>query len=104
MFEIFVPDEHDSMSGITLDGTAYLLRFTYNSTADYWSIGLYDENENGIIPMTRIVPYFDLFGIYTYDGLPEGTLFCDSREEYIRENAFRDGTAHMIYLEKGDSL
>ena len=43
MFEIFVPDEHDSMSSITLGETEYYLRFTYNSRFDFWSVGIYDS-------------------------------------------------------------
>lgn len=32
---ITVPDMNDSVSRIVLNGTAYLIRFTYNDTKDY---------------------------------------------------------------------
>ena len=38
MIYIGVPDMNDSISNITIDGTEYKLRFTYNETFDYWNI------------------------------------------------------------------
>ena len=37
---INVPDMNDSVSRIVLDGKAYLIRFTYNDTCDYWKFSL----------------------------------------------------------------
>lgn len=61
MLYIKVPDMNDSVSNLSIDGTEYILRFTYNEKYDYWSFGLYDEDENPIIAMTRIVPNFPIF-------------------------------------------
>lgn len=103
MFEIMVPEGHDTMNKVTLDGTSYVLRFTYNGTYDYWSIGIYDEQENEIIPMTKIVPYYNLFD-YPYDDLPKGMMFCDTKQDVVHENDFKDRIAHIIYVEEGDSF
>lgn len=102
MFEIFVPDEHDSMSSITLGETEFYLRFTYNSRFDLWSIGIYDSMKEPIIPMTKIVPYFDLFSVYSGTDLPSGSLFCDCKKDTVGESDFRDKTAHMVYAEAGE--
>lgn len=102
MFEILVPEAHDSMSKVTLDGTIYRLRFTYNGDYDYWSIGIYDENDNAIVPMTKIVPLANLFP-YPYDDLPKGTLFCYSKQDDVHENDFKNRIAHIVYLEEGDT-
>jgi hypothetical protein len=104
MFEIIVPKGHDTMNRVTLDGTVYVLRFTYNSTYDYWSIGIYDEQENEIIPMTKCVPYFDIFGMYPYDDLPKGVLFCDSKQGSVHESDFTNRIAHIVYMEEADLL
>ncbi len=37
---IEVPDMNDSVSKITLLGTQYQIRFTYNDTEGYWYFGL----------------------------------------------------------------
>lgn len=99
MIKINVPDAHDSMSKVTLDGTVYWLRFTYNSTYDYWSVGIYDEDQNVLIPMTRVVPMYDLFRSYkSYDGMPQGFLLCATSVENIGENAFKNDDAIIVYI------
>ena len=65
MLYIQVPDMNDSVSTLSIDGKEYNLRFTYNEKYDYWSFGLYDEGEEPIIAMTRIVPNFPIFHYYT---------------------------------------
>lgn len=103
MIKINVPDAHDSMSKVTLDGTVYWLRFTYNSTYDYWSVGLYDEDQNDLIPMTKIVTIYDLFRSYkSYEGIPQGYLLCASKKEHISESVFKDGDAFMVYIGEDD--
>ena len=72
MLYIEVPDENDSLSMLSIDGKEYGLRFTYNEKYDYWSFGLYDEDEDPIIAMTRIVPNFPIFHSYTDPDLPDG--------------------------------
>ena len=39
---IEVPDMNDSVSRVVLSGTAYLIRFTYNDSKDYWKFSLYE--------------------------------------------------------------
>lgn len=102
MFEIMVPEGHDTMCDVTLDGQNFVLRFTYNGTCDYWSIGIYDEMENEIIPMTKIVPFFDLFP-YSYSDLPGGILFCDARTDVVHENDFKERIAHIVYIPEAET-
>lgn len=100
--KITVPDHHDPMTKATLDGTVYWLRFTYNSTYDYWSIGLYDEDQNALIPMTRIVTFYDLFRSYkSYEGIPQGYFICLSKTGSVGESAFKSGDAYLIYISEG---
>ncbi len=101
MFEIIVPEGHDTMSRVTLDGTVYWLRFTYNGTEDYWSVGVYDEDENPIIAMEKIVPWFRLFN-YPYTDLPGGTLFCDCPNDTVKGDDFKNRVAHMVYIEEAE--
>ena len=98
MLYIDVPDMNDSLSTLSLDGTVYNLRFTYNEKFDYWSFGLYDEDGKPLIAMTRIVPNFPLFHFYTEQNLPDGVFGCLSRSETVGRYAFRDGTAEFVYI------
>ncbi len=98
MLYIDVPDMNDSMSSLSIDGREYMIRFTYNEKCDYWSFGLYDEDEIPIIAMTRIVSNFPTLYYYTYSDLPDGTFGCVSDSEQIGRQAFNEKTAEFIYI------
>ena len=53
---IEVPDMNDSVSRVVLSGTAYLIRFTYNDSKDYWKFSLYDSQNVPIVLGVKIVP------------------------------------------------
>ena len=98
MLYIQVPDMNDSVSTLSIDGIEYGLRFTYNEKYDYWSFGLYDENGDPIIAMTRIVPNFPIFHYYTYTNIPDGIFGCLSDIDTVGRNAFNDLTAEFVYI------
>ncbi len=98
MLYIKVPDQNDSMSMLSINGIKYLLRFTYNEKYDYWSFGLYEEEEKPIIAMTRIVPNFPIFHAYTDTKLPDGIFGCISELDTVGRNAFINETAEFIYI------
>lgn len=98
MIYIEVPDMNDSMSEISIDGVTYLLRFTYNERYKYWSFGIYTEEEEAIITMTKIVPGFDLFHYYSDADLPDGVFGCLCDKETVERNDFIDGTAEFVFI------
>lgn len=98
MIYIQVPDQNDSMATLSIDGIVYMLRFTYNETYDYWSFGLYNEREQPIIAMTRIVPNFPLLHFYTDTDLPNGIFGCVSKKETVGRYDFVNQTAEFIYI------
>lgn len=56
--EIYVPDMNDSFSRVILDGTEYLLRFTWNDTKQRWYFGIYTVLREPIIQGLKLVPQF----------------------------------------------
>lgn len=98
MLYIDVPDMNDSISTLSIDGKEYGLRFTYNEKYDYWSFGLYDENDSPIIAMTRIVPNFPILHFYTDSDIPDGIFGCVSDSEKVGRYAFVNKTAEFIYI------
>lgn len=98
MLYIDVPDMNDSISKLSIDGKEYGLRFTYNEKYDYWSFGLYNENDEPIIAMTRIVPNFPLLHFYTYTDIPDGIFGCISDKATVGRKAFVDKTAEFVYI------
>lgn len=98
MIYIDVPDMNDSISSLSIDGIEYGLRFTYNEKYDFWSFGLYDENDDPVIAMTRIVPNFPIFHFYTYSDIPDGTFGCITDSDTVGRYAFADNTAKFVYI------
>lgn len=98
MLYIEVPDMNDSVSTLSIDGKEYGLRFTYNEKFDFWSFGLYDEDNEPIIAMTRIVPNFPIFHFYTDTDIPEGVFGCLSDIAEVGRYAFVNKTAEFVYI------
>lgn len=98
MLFVKVPDMNDSMSSLSIDGTEYLLRFTYNERYDYWSFGLYKGDGEPVIAMTRIVPNFPLLHYYTDADIPDGIFGCLSDTAKVGREAFNDRTAEFVYI------
>lgn len=98
MLYIDVPDMNDSMVNISIDDKEFVLRFTYNEKYDYWSFGIYDEDENPIVAMTRIVPGFDLLHYYSDVDLPDGVFGCLSDSENVGREAFNERTAEFVFM------
>lgn len=98
MTYIQVPDMNDSISFIEIDGAEYWLRFTYNELYDYWSFGIYDDQEEPIIAMTRIVPNFPLMHFYEAHGLPDGVFGCLCDSENVGRYAFLNDEATFVYI------
>ena len=95
---IEVPDMNDSASSWSMDGKEYVIRFTYNEKYDYWSFGLYDEDSNPIIAMTKIVPNFPIFHYYTDTDIPDGIFGCLSDFDTVGRQAFNNKTAEFIFI------
>ncbi len=98
MLFITVPNQNDSISSLVIDGTEYLIRFTYNETCDDWSFGLYDAEEMPIISMTRIVPNFPLLHFYTDTRLPDGVFGCLSASDNVGREAFNKKIAEFVFI------
>ena len=79
---IEVPDMNDSVSRVVLSGTAYLIRFTYNDSKDYWKFSLYDSQNVPIVLGVKIVPQFPL---NVFLGLTRLILVSDCPAECLRK-------------------
>ena len=80
---IEVPDMNDSMSRVVLNGTAYLIRFTWNDTGAYWKFGLYDSQNQPIVIGIKLVANFPLNVFYGVTQLPDGVFGVMTRQERI---------------------
>ncbi len=94
---INVPDMNDSVSRIVLDGKAYLIRFTYNDTCDYWKFSLLTTQNDPIVQGVKIVPSFPLNVFYGVTKLPDGIFGVITNLEHIGRNDFLNGKAKFIF-------
>lgn len=95
--KIEVPDMNDSVSRIVLSGKAYLIRFTYNDTCDYWKFSLYDTQNEPIALGIKIVPRFPLNVFYGVTKLPDGVFGVMTKLNRIGRNDFLNGNAQFIF-------
>lgn len=94
---IEVPDMNDSVSRVVLAGTAYLIRFTYNDTCDYWKFSLYNAQNEPIVLGIKIVPRFPLNVFYGVTKLPDGVFGVMTKLERIGRNDFVSGNAQFVF-------
>lgn len=94
---IEVPDMNDSISRVVLAGTPYFIRFSYNSTKDFWKFSLLDIQSRPIIQGVKIVPNFPLNVFAGVASLPFGVFGVMSKLDRIGRNDFVSGAAQFIF-------
>ena len=98
MIIIEVPDMNDSVSAISIGNIRYRIRFTYNTTYDYWNFGIEDSDGEPIVEMTKIVPNYPIMFFYEDWYLPNGTFACMTDLEKVGRDDFKNGLAQFVYL------
>ena len=96
--DISVPNMNDSFSRVVLDGMQYLIRFTWNDTAQRWSFGLFTIQREALVQGVRIVPRFPLNLQIVDDRFPAGTFGVFSDFENVGRDDFVNGKAIFAYL------
>lgn len=96
------PDLNDSFSRVVLDGSEYLIRFTYNSTGDDWTFGLYDMERRSRVTGIKLVPRSPLNFFYQSHGLPNGTFAVLTELDRVGRRAFTDEKAQFIFIPTAD--
>lgn len=101
MILIKVPYQYyDSYSRVVLERKEYLLRFTYNTVFDYWTMGIYDTDRNPLTSGMKLVPNFPLNHYLKKDNTPKGvfTVVCIANKDNIGKNDFENGNAGLVYV------
>lgn len=101
--QIFLPQEHDSFSEVTINGERFLLRFSYNDTFDYWSLGIYELNRTPIIAGMKIVPNIPLNLFIRLRRLGDTYFIATSKHQHIGWRDFWDGAAQFWMVTKTKS-
>lgn len=98
--EIAVPNLNDSFSRVVLDGTQYLIRFTWNDTAGRWSFGIYTMQREPLAVGLRMVPRFPLNLQIVDERFPTGIFGVYSENDTVGRQDFIDGKAVFAYVSR----
>lgn len=98
MIVITPPDMNDSFSRLVLENKEYLLRFTYDSTGDYWTFGIYRSENDPIVTSIKIVPCFPLNHFFKHTDMPQGIFAVITKQETVGRNAFTNGDAKFVFI------
>lgn len=98
MQTITFSDANDIVVSASIDGVQLMLRFTWNRVGGFWTMHIWDKDENPILCNIRMTPNFPLlFNKHCFAGVPEGEFILLSKEEPDR-NSFVEGRATLVYM------
>ena len=95
---IEVPDMNDSVSRISLQGSQYQLRFTWNDTGGYWMFGILNSLGEPLLIGVKIVPQFPLNLFHSTKNMPQGIFAALTEKESIGRRDFSDGKAQFAFI------
>lgn len=98
------PDLNDSFSRIVLLGKEYQMRFTWNDTCEYWTMGLYSIEHRAYVSNIKIVPNSPLNFFYQTNNLPNGVFAASSALDSIGRNDFKNGRAKLMFIPNEDLI
>lgn len=95
---IEVPDMNDSISKISLLGTQYQLRFTWNEACQCWSFGLLDALGDPLAIGIKIIPNFPLNLFCGAQWFPKGFFAALTKAERIGRKDFVTESAKFVFV------
>lgn len=101
MDKIILPDLNDFVVGVTLDGTAYRLHFSWNDFGQFWAVGIRTASDKTIIERIKCVPNWPLLRQYRRVDLPPGEFLCivnDDTYSKIGRKDYVNGKATFVYV------
>lgn len=63
---------------INLDGTDYVLVFTWNALNEYWAMDILTRDLEPLVYGIKVVINYNLTAQYIADGLPPGDIVCQN--------------------------
>lgn len=88
---------------ITLEGIPYVFRFDWNSRGQFWTMDIYDREENSLILGKKLVLFYELLRQYPDRGLPLGELYVIdpalNNFTPIKQDDFQD-RLYLVYFEE----
>jgi hypothetical protein len=90
---------------ITLTGVIFILSFSWNAMNEYWTMSIYDRNDQPIVLGIKVVTNYNLTAQYAATpGMPQGDIICQNIiGQWTDIGRFDMGeTTELIYYEPGE--
>ncbi len=97
MITIEFTDGNDVVFSVPLDDVKYKIRLCWNHEAQFWTMHLWDNDENVILANIRVVPNFPLLMNHHRKNTPRGELIVLTDKEDLTRQSFQDGSATLVY-------
>lgn len=96
-------DSPSSFVDVSIQDFVYRFRYTYNTRFDYWSLGIYDTEDNVLIEGLKIVLNYNIIGQYVDRNLPKGKIIAirinDTTEKITRDELL-NGNVLLSFFEE----
>jgi len=103
MIELFPIDANDSILEADLDGRTFYIGFSWNETAQAWTLSLRDLRGELLSSSIACVPFWPLLWQIRHPSHPPGELFVYLRDGAVLDReAFVRGDANVIYFEAAE--
>jgi hypothetical protein len=100
-YKIPITEAPDQSFNITMGGTLYGVRLTWNILG-YWTVSILDINKNNLLSGIKIVLEVDLFKDHPDIGLPPGSLyavdFTYKEDDIGRYDFINDRDVQLLYV------
>jgi len=101
-----IPSKQNSQyrEDIELDGTNFILIFSWNALNEFWSVGIYDGDLNPIVLGIKIVTQFNLTQQLVQVNMPLGDILCQNIVGFFEKIERNDmgQTNELIYYAEGE--
>lgn len=98
MIQITFNDDNDVVSSVSLDDKLYKIRMTWNADGFFWTLHIWDKDENPLLTNVKVVPNFPLtFNKHCFD-IPSGEFIVITNQTLIDREAFADDRAKLVYI------
>jgi hypothetical protein len=90
---------------VTLEGTPYIFRFDFNSTGNFWIMGISDRDEVDLLTGVKLVLGTEILTQHPDRGLPAGMLFVideTGNTTPIEQDDFITNRVNLVYVTEAE--
>ncbi len=97
MITINFANGNDVVFSVPLDDVKYKIRMMWNHEGQFWTLHLWDANDNVILANVRVVPKFPLLMNHHVKNVPRGEFIVLTEKEDVGRDDFQSGAATLVY-------